>query len=105
MDGMADFESVGRGSIPRRGAERNCPRSVVDLARDSAKVEAWVRFPARALKQLTLEPDGTAAACKAAFSGFDSHRRLLQARFRCRLNQRRPVHPDGFGSVRSGHGL
>jgi hypothetical protein len=33
---------------------------------------------------MTLEPDGTAAACKAAFSGFDSHRRLLnelQARF------------------------
>ena len=28
---------------------------------------------------MTLEPDGTAAACKAASSGFDSHRRLFQA--------------------------
>ncbi len=27
----------------------------------------------------TLEPDGTAAACKAAFSGFDSRRRLFEA--------------------------
>lgn len=42
------------------------------------------------IRHLTLEPDGTAAACKAAFSGFDSHRRLFQARFRCRLDQRRP---------------
>lgn len=31
---------------------------------DSAKVEAWVRFPARALKQLTLEPDGAATGRK-----------------------------------------
>ncbi len=49
MDGMTDFESVGRGSIPRRGTDGDCPWSVVDLARDPAKVEAWVRFPARAL--------------------------------------------------------
>ena len=27
--------------------------------------------------ELTLEPDGTATACKAVLSGFDSHRRLL----------------------------
>ena len=26
---------------------------------------------------MALEPDGTAAACKAASSGFDSHRRLF----------------------------
>ena len=50
------------------------------FARDPAKVEDQVRFLARTLN-LTLEPDGEAAACKAARSGFDSHRRLLQARF------------------------
>ena len=34
------------------------------FARDSAKVEDQVRFLARTL-ELTLEPDGTATACKA----------------------------------------
>ena len=34
---------------------------------------------ARRASDVTLEPDGTAAACKAAWSGFDSHRRLLKA--------------------------
>ena len=71
---MTAFEAVGRGSIPRWGAD--CPWSVVD-ARDSAKVADQVRLLARAFFQLmTLEPDGKAAACKAASSGFDSHRRL-----------------------------
>ena len=46
------------------------------FARDSAKVEDQVRFLARTLAFLTLEPDGTATACKAVLSGFDSHRRL-----------------------------
>jgi hypothetical protein len=35
--------------------------------------------------QSTSEPDGTAAACKAALSGFDSHRRLFEGLLRwCR---------------------
>ncbi len=33
--------------------------------------------------RLTLEPAGAATACKAVGSGFDSHRRLLQASRRC----------------------
>jgi hypothetical protein len=33
-------------------------------ARDFAKVEGWVRFPARTLfQQKTLEPDGQATGC------------------------------------------
>ncbi len=47
------------------------------FARDPAKVEDQVRLLARTLNDLALEPDGTAAACKAASSGFDSHRRLI----------------------------
>ena len=31
------------------------------------------------MENKTLEPDGTAIACKAIWSGFDSHRRLFQA--------------------------
>ena len=46
------------------------------FARDPAKVEDQVRLLARTLNDLALEPDGKAAACKAALSGFDSHRRL-----------------------------
>jgi hypothetical protein len=46
------------------------------IARDSAKVEGQVRLLARTLELVTLEPDGTATACKAVSSGFDSHRRL-----------------------------
>ena len=46
------------------------------FARDPAKVEDQVRRLARTLMELALEPDGTAAACKAVFSGFDSHRCL-----------------------------
>ena len=46
------------------------------LARDPAQVEDQVRLLAKTLDNLALEPDGTAAACKAASSGFDSHRRL-----------------------------
>ena len=46
------------------------------IARDPAKVEDQVRLLARTLNDVALEPDGKAAACKAAFRGFDSHRRL-----------------------------
>ena len=49
---------------------------VLRIARDSAKVEDQVRLLARTLNDVALEPDGKAAACKAALSGFDSHRRL-----------------------------
>ena len=71
---MAAFEAVGRGSIPRWGT-LNRFSECGGFARDSAKVEDQVRFLARTLFK-TLEPDGQAAACKAASSGFDSHRRL-----------------------------
>src|SRR5436190_1856148 len=51
---------AGRGSIPRRGAYvvgrignpsyiNNCPRGVLEIARDPAKVEDQVRFLARTL--------------------------------------------------------
>ena len=36
------------------------------IARDPAKVEDQVRLLARTLNDLALEPDGKAAACKAA---------------------------------------
>ena len=52
------------------------PRSVAE-ARDFAKVEDQVRLLAGTS---TLEPDGTATACKAVSSGFDSRRRLFQSR-------------------------
>lgn len=79
----AVFETAGRGSIPRSGADGMvrwvCPRSVAE-ARDSAKVEDQVRLLAGALAQLassewttfflmTLEPDGQATACKAVEAG------------------------------------
>jgi hypothetical protein len=69
----AAFEAAGLGPIPRRGTGvTDCPRSVAE-ARDSAKVEGQVRLLAGALvEDVTLEPDGQAAACKAASSGFDS---------------------------------
>jgi hypothetical protein len=53
-----------------------CPRGVVELARDPAKVEAQVRFLARTFGKTALEPDGKATACKVVLSGFDSHRRF-----------------------------
>jgi hypothetical protein len=43
MDRMTDFESVGRGSIPRLGAEFPDPE-VFRIARDSPKVKDGVRF-------------------------------------------------------------
>ena len=49
---------------------------VLRIARDPAKVEDQVRLLARTLMESALEPDGTAAACKAVSSGFDSYRRL-----------------------------
>ena len=73
---MAVLETAGRGSIPRRGAETKHVLGVLRIARDPAKVEDQVRLLARTLNDVALEPDGKAAACKAALSGFDSHRRL-----------------------------
>ena len=56
---------------------RNTSLECGGFARDPAKVEDQVRLLARTLDDLALEPDGKAAACKAASSGFDSHRRSL----------------------------
>src|SRR5208282_1170908 len=73
------------GSIPRRGAGENV-LGVLRIARDPAKVATTlrvvpeVRLLARTLKDLALEPDGSAAACKAALRGFDSHRRFCATR-------------------------
>ena len=73
----AVLETARRGSIPRRGAGDNdiCPRSVPDshatLRRSKARFNSWRGH----LIDSTLEPDGTATACKAVQSGFDSHRR------------------------------
>ena len=49
---------------------------VLRIARDSAKVEDQVQLLAGTLNDVALEPDGKAAACKAALSGFDSRRCL-----------------------------
>ena len=68
------------GSIPRRGAEMKHVLGVLRIARDPAKVEDQVRLLARTLKDLALEPDGKAAACKAVPSGFDSHQSLFAIR-------------------------
>ena len=51
MDGMADFESAGRGSIPRRGAERETMSpECAGFAREPAKLEDQVRFLAATLQ-------------------------------------------------------
>ena len=81
-----------------------CPWSVVD-ARNSAKVEDRVRLPARALNCLTLKSHGVAAACKAASSGFDSHRRLFGLKALMSSVQRRSGHSKGFCSDCSEHGF
>ena len=57
--------------------KRNTSLECGGFARDPAKVEDQVRLLARTLDDLALEPDGKAAACKAASSGFDSHRRFF----------------------------
>lgn len=67
MDGIADFESAGRGSIPRRGTERVCPGSVLDRtrareARRPGSIPGWDT-------DWTLEPDGEAAGCNPAEVG------------------------------------
>lgn len=67
MDGMADFESAGRGSIPRRGTEHDCPGSVPDCtrareARRPGSIPGWDT-------DWTLEPDGEAAGCNPAEVG------------------------------------
>ena len=48
MDGMADFESVGRGSIPRRNAQ-NMSLECAGFAREPAKLVDQVRFLAGTL--------------------------------------------------------
>ena len=64
-DRTAVLETARRGSTPRRAAKRFTSSGCAGLACNPAKVEVQVRFLARTL--VTLEPDGTAAACKAAF--------------------------------------
>ena len=49
---------------------------VYRIARQTTNLQDGVRFLGRALENVALEPDGTAAACKAVLSGFDSHRHL-----------------------------
>lgn len=63
-DCTAVLETARRGSTPRRAATRFSSSGCAGLAFNPAKVEVQVRFLARTL--MTLEPDGTAAACKAA---------------------------------------
>jgi hypothetical protein len=93
LERMAAFEAAGRGSNPRRGTDvvREGNIAIVLgvwwIARDPAKVEDQVRILMRTLSAtcVTSEPDGKAAACKAALSGFDSHRRLFEGLLRwCR---------------------
>ena len=70
------FPGTDRSLVGRATSKTTNVLGVCRIARNLAKVEDQVQFLARTLKQLTLEPDGTAAACKAASSGFDSRRRL-----------------------------
>ena len=64
------------------------------------------RSERRLITRMALEPDGTAAACKAVSSGFDSHRRLFGSKIR--PGQRRtPPCPltEAVGDVCSVHGF
>jgi hypothetical protein len=63
-DRTAVLETARRGSTPRRAAARFTSSGCAGWACNPAKVEVQVRFLARTL--VTLEPDGKAAACKAA---------------------------------------
>lgn len=64
--------------IPHEKALEKPSSERVGFARDPAKVEGQVRFLAGTfLLSLTLKPTGSATACKAVPSGFDSRRRLL----------------------------
>jgi hypothetical protein len=93
----AVFEAARRGSNPRRGTRTTSaqrPRSVVDRTRlcegrgpgPNPGEDIFEIFETH----LTPEPDGRAAACKAACSGFDSHRRFFSGLLRwCRPVQRR----------------
>ncbi len=93
---LADRASAGPGLISLPGRVRPCgvrreqegPDGAADGMGPSKATNAArrcpVRFLARTLKDLTPEPDGKAAACKAASSGFDSHRRLLRTGDRLR---------------------
>ncbi len=59
-----------------RVLESNMSSGCAGLAYDFAKVVDQVRFLARTLDERRRSQDGTAAARKAASSGFDSHRRF-----------------------------
>src|SRR5262245_40280897 len=80
MDGMTDFESVGRGSIPRRGAwlecetqtnktiQKHCPWSVPDShatpRRSRIRFDSWRgHFVSEREVSMALEPDGQAIGC------------------------------------------
>jgi hypothetical protein len=100
---MTAFEAVGRGSIPRWGAD-------LSLGCDGGTRLCGGRrpgsTPGRDTDLMTLMSHGVAAACKAAFSGFDSHRRLFEMQAPLMSSvQRQSGHPTGFGSVCSEHGF
>ena len=76
------------------------------FARDPAKVEDQVQLLARTLDNVALEPDGTAAACKAASNGFDSHRRLLGSNDTAEPTAHAALSSkEAVGNVRSVHGF
>ena len=75
-------------------------------ARDRAKVEDQVRLLARTLDDVALEPDGTATACKAVWSGFNSHRRLFGSNDTARPTARGVLSSnEAVGDVCSVHGF
>ena len=74
---MTAFEAVGRGSIPRWGTDLSLECGGRTRLCEGRRPGST---PGRDTDLMTLKSHGVAAACKAASSGFDSHRRLFEGK-------------------------
>lgn len=123
-DSSTRARTPGRGRASEGASRRPGPKGrpagevlgVWRIAHDPAKVGDQVRFLARAWRvgphagrRATLHPDGRAAGCKPAWRGFDSHRRLCDARRVARASGRRLASSDhrrpGLAARRSAPGV
>ncbi len=71
----AAFEAARRRSTRRQGTDRQCVLGVCRICIRPCEGRGPGSIPGKDI--LTLEPDGTATACKAVQSGFDSRQRLV----------------------------
>ena len=76
---MAVLETAGRGSIPRRGTERQHVLGVLRIACDSAKVEDQVRLLARTLTFWRWSQLPVTAALSKLFQNHERDRQRHQA--------------------------